>query len=204
MRRRWVMLVEVLLLAGLCVWAGLSLWDRSPRPAGSVDMKVPLSGARDKVYLYKHPADQHYRYRVTLADGTTEDLMPEAFAQRVHDAQRSRSTWQVVLNITSPLGVVWVAVGLLGQVLFTGRMVVQWLVSEKEKKSVVPPVFWWMSLAGSTMLLVYFMWRKDPVGLLGQAFGWFIYVRNLWLIYNRATPAPEVGEDPAPEPELPR
>jgi lipid-A-disaccharide synthase-like uncharacterized protein len=67
-------------------------------------------------------------------------------------------------------------------------MVVQWIVSEKSKKSVVPPVFWWMSLIGSSMLMAYFLWRRDPIGLLGQTFGWFIYVRNLWLIYRPHAP----------------
>jgi lipid-A-disaccharide synthase-like uncharacterized protein len=87
------------------------------------------------------------------------------------------------------MGYLWVGLGLLGQVLFTGRMIVQWLVSEKQKRSVVPPIFWWMSLIGSTMLMVYFLWRRDPIGLLGQSFGWFIYVRNLWMIYRPNTPA---------------
>jgi len=88
------------------------------------------------------------------------------------------------LNITSPIGFAWVAMGLLGQVLFTGRMIVQWLASEKEKKSVVPVSFWWMSLIGASMLILYFIWRKDIVGVLGQATGWGIYVRNLVLIHR--------------------
>lgn len=87
-----------------------------------------------------------------------------------------------VLNITTAAGVLWVGLGLLGQVLFTGRMIVQWLVSEKERRSVVPPVFWVLSLAGATMLLAYFVWRKDVVGVLGQATGWAIYARNVFLI----------------------
>jgi lipid-A-disaccharide synthase-like uncharacterized protein len=78
---------------------------------------------------------------------------------------------------------------------------VQWLASEKHKKSVVPPMFWWMSLVGSTVLLLYFVWRKDVVGVLGQAFGWSIYIRNLLLIYGHQPP-PAAEVDPAPEPEL--
>ncbi|MFO1078095.1 MAG: lipid-A-disaccharide synthase N-terminal domain-containing protein [Planctomycetota bacterium] len=106
-----------------------------------------------------------------------------------------------MLNVSSPIGFLWVALGLLGQLLFTGRMVVQWLVSERSKRSVVPPAFWWMSLTGATMLLIYFVWRKEPIGVLGQATGWFIYVRNLWLIH-RAGAEPAAALDPAPEPEL--
>ena len=90
---------------------------------------------------------------------------------------------------------IWVAVGLLGQVLFTGRMIVQWIASEKSKKSVVPTAFWWMSLIGASMLITYFIWRKDVVGILGQATGWGIYVRNLYLIYAHKK-ATALGETP--------
>jgi len=71
-------------------------------------------------------------------------------------------------------------------VLFTGRMVVQWIASERRGKSIVPPLFWWMSLIGSLLLLSYFLWRRDPIGLLGQAFGSFIYLKNILWIRNEA------------------
>ena len=87
-------------------------------------------------------------------------------------------------DITGWTGFAWVGLGLLGQLLFSGRMIVQWLASERRKQSVVPVAFWWMSLAGSSMLLVYFTWRVEVIGLLGQAAPWAIYVRNLWLIYR--------------------
>jgi len=89
------------------------------------------------------------------------------------------------LNITSwKTGLFWVSIGLLGQVLFTGRMIVQWISSERQQRSVIPVSFWWMSLGGATMLIVYFVWRVDIVGVLGQSTGWFVYLRNLWLIYG--------------------
>ena len=94
------------------------------------------------------------------------------------------------------------ALGFLGQLLFTGRMLVQWLVSERHRRSIVPPIFWWMSLAGASMLLTYFVWRRDIVGVLGQATGWMIYSRNLWLIYRTGAQPPSVSDDPGPEPEL--
>ena len=68
-------------------------------------------------------------------------------------------------------------------------MLIQWLASERERRSVVPVVFWWMSLGGATMLMVYFVWRKDIVGILGQSLGWFIYARNLSFIYRDGHPA---------------
>ncbi|MGD8441818.1 MAG: lipid-A-disaccharide synthase N-terminal domain-containing protein [Holophagae bacterium] len=82
------------------------------------------------------------------------------------------------------MGIAWVVLGLLGQVVFAGRMIVQWLISERSRRSVVPVAFWWMSLAGASMLLVYFLWRRDIVGVLGQCTGWIIYLRNLVLIYR--------------------
>jgi len=86
-----------------------------------------------------------------------------------------------VLNVERPEELAWVAVGLLGEAVFAGRMLVQWVQSERRKESVVSPIFWWMSLVGSVMLIVYFTWRRDLVGVVGQ-FAIFIYVRNLMLI----------------------
>lgn len=77
----------------------------------------------------------------------------------------------------------WVCIGLGGQVLFTGRFLVQWIASEKARKSVVPLSFWYLSLFGGLVLLAYAIYRKDPVFILGQSMGVFIYLRNLWLIY---------------------
>ncbi len=78
----------------------------------------------------------------------------------------------------------WVAFGLLGQLMFTGRFLVQWIASERAKKSVVPVLFWYFSIAGGLILLSYAIYRKDPVFILGQSLGVFIYGRNLFLIYR--------------------
>jgi lipid-A-disaccharide synthase-like uncharacterized protein len=123
-------------------------------------------------------------YLVTDIDGITTPLSPNDYAQRLLEKDDSRSFTFRLLNISTPVGIAWVTLGLLGQVLFTGRMVVQWLVSEKKHQSVVPPSFWWMSLIGASMLVTYFIWRKDIVGFLGQGAGWLIYGRNLWMIYH--------------------
>lgn len=79
---------------------------------------------------------------------------------------------------------VWLAIGFLGQAMFSGRFIVQWLVSEKLKRSVIPNLFWWFSIGGGTVLLVYALHRSDPVFIVGQAAGLFIYLRNLYLIYR--------------------
>lgn len=79
-------------------------------------------------------------------------------------------------------GKIWLIIGFLGQALFSARFLVQWLVSEYKKISVIPVAFWWLSLAGSLLLLSYAISRKDPVFILGQSFGSIVYIRNLMLI----------------------
>ena len=74
--------------------------------------------------------------------------------------------------------------GLLGQALFFSRFLVQWIASEKKGKSIVPLSFWYLSIGGGALLLFYAIWRKDPVIILGQFVGLFVYVRNLMLIYR--------------------
>lgn len=77
---------------------------------------------------------------------------------------------------------IWLAIGFLGQALFTMRFVVQWLQSERMRRSVVPEAFWYFSLAGGATLLAYAIHRRDPVFIVGQASGFFIYLRNLHFI----------------------
>ena len=78
---------------------------------------------------------------------------------------------------------VWLVVGFLGQGLFGLRMLVQWLTSERKRQSVIPVIYWYFSLFGSVMLLAYAIHRKDPVFILGQSLGVFVYLRNLHLIH---------------------
>lgn len=86
-------------------------------------------------------------------------------------------------HVTSLAELIWVVVGLVGQLLFSMRFIIQWLASEKAKKSVVPEVFWWFSIGGGLILLAYAIHRRDPVFILGQCTGIFIYARNLWLVH---------------------
>ena len=79
----------------------------------------------------------------------------------------------------------WLTLGLFAQFLFSMRFLVQWIASEKQKKSVVPIYFWYLSIGGSTLLLFYAIHRKDPVFILGQSIGLFIYFRNLMLIHSK-------------------
>jgi lipid-A-disaccharide synthase-like uncharacterized protein len=81
---------------------------------------------------------------------------------------------------------VWLGVGLLGQSLFSARFLVQWIASERRRRSVVPVAFWYFSLAGGVVLLAYATYRLDPVFIIGQASGIFVYVRNLYFIRRRS------------------
>lgn len=78
--------------------------------------------------------------------------------------------------------VFWLVIGLAGQAAFSARFLVQWLVSERAGRSIVPRAFWHLSLIGSFTLLSYAIARHDPVFILGQAFGFLVYSRNLYLI----------------------
>lgn len=78
----------------------------------------------------------------------------------------------------------WIALGFVAQVMFTMRFVVQWIASEKARRSVVPVAFWFFSLGGGALLFIYAIYRKDPVFIAGQGAGLFIYLRNLWFIFR--------------------
>lgn len=81
---------------------------------------------------------------------------------------------------------IWLIVGFVGQALFSGRFIVQWLKSEREKRSVFPIAFWYFSIAGGITLFAYAIYREDPVFIVGQLTGLLIYFRNLYfVIYER-------------------
>jgi lipid-A-disaccharide synthase-like uncharacterized protein len=79
---------------------------------------------------------------------------------------------------------VWIAIGVVGQSLFFLRFFVQWVSSERAKRSVIPISFWYFSLSGGAVVLAYAIYRRDPVFILGQTTGVFIYLRNLYLVYR--------------------
>lgn len=76
----------------------------------------------------------------------------------------------------------WLTIGLIGQGLFSARFLIQWLSSERKRKSIIPISFWYLSLLGGATLLTYAIHQRDPVFILGQAFGLIIYLRNLYFI----------------------
>jgi len=79
----------------------------------------------------------------------------------------------------------WMYLGFVGQFFFSARFFVQWLASEKQKKSVVPLSFWYFSILWSSLLLAYAIYKKDPVFIVGQVFGFIVYFRNLQIIFKK-------------------
>lgn len=152
------------------------------QPGSEVRFKIELAGAKDNVKLARLRDGSLVYVVKRLGADSDRILTPEEFSTLYYEQKTSHGWMSAIFNITSPIGLAWVTLGLGGQLLFTGRMLVQWLASEKSRRSVIPVAFWWMSLIGSTMLLIYFIWRRDIVGILGQATGWVIYIRNLVLI----------------------
>jgi len=76
----------------------------------------------------------------------------------------------------------WIVIGFMGQALFSARFIVQWLASERAKRSLIPMAFWYFSLLGGVVLLSYAIHKRDPVFIAGQGAGLFVYLRNLYLI----------------------
>ncbi len=89
------------------------------------------------------------------------------------------------LNNLSSFEIFFLIIGFFGQLLFASRFIYQWIYSEKKGKSVIPIGFWYLSIFGGIGLLIYAISRKDPVIIVGQMFGIFIYIRNLILIYRK-------------------
>lgn len=94
--------------------------------------------------------------------------------------------WQGIANYFHDVFILqldwWVALGFLAQALFSARFLVQWIASERAGRSVIPVAFWLFSIGGGALLLVYALYRKDPVFIAGQALGLFIYARNLYFV----------------------
>ncbi|SES27981.1 Uncharacterized N-terminal domain of lipid-A-disaccharide synthase [Tranquillimonas rosea] len=87
------------------------------------------------------------------------------------------------LNVDTLTEFWWVVFGLFGQLMFMGRFLVQWIASERLRRSYIPIAFWYFSIGGGLILFAYAIHRADPVFILGQSLGIFIYSRNLYLIH---------------------
>lgn len=113
--------------------------------------------------------------------------------------QSSPSNWvQQWLDVNQTWEAWWLLLGLAAQAVFFGRWIIQWIAAERQQASVMPILFWWCSLLGASMLMIYFIGRREPIGILGQAVGWLVYSRNLYLIKVKHA-HPTQGSQPTPQ-----
>jgi lipid-A-disaccharide synthase-like uncharacterized protein len=111
----------------------------------------------------------------------------------LHNLVALLSQWWVSTPVTEKA---WLGVGFLAQLMFSMRFIVQWIASERARRSIVPETFWYFSLVGGAMLFAYAIYRLDPVFMLGQGMGLIIYGRNIYFI--RAHHKTETSAEAAP------
>ncbi len=124
---------------------------------------------------------------------TVGQLQAENQALKARIAELNPSIWETLAKIIrlEPAGM-WYLVGFVGQFVFMMRFVVQWIASERKKKSVVPVAFWYLSLVGSLITIIYAIYRKDPVFTAAFCLNILIYIRNLYFIHGKPK-APEAS-----------
>jgi lipid-A-disaccharide synthase-like uncharacterized protein len=214
---KWEPVALMVLVLGLGMWLVIGPNNPKPRP-GAEAMELRVGNSKGVVEITRTPTTRpatsstdstppEPRFRILLRDGFASPEMSEAefrrtFGDAVTDAALADASNPVfkLFKITSWVNLAWVALGLSGQLAFSGRMLLQWLVSEKKRESVIPESFWWLSLFGGLALFAYFVWRQDFVGVLGQSSGIVIYARNIRLIHKRrrralAEPAAALRDD---------
>lgn len=218
-RLKWEPAALMVLVLGLGLWIAFGPGSKpkiATRP-NAVLQEVRVGNDRGYLEIATDPGAADPTCRLLFRDhaparamsiAQASDLFGPELVQKVI-AQRDNRVFSW-LKITSWAGVVWLGIGLIGQIAFSGRMILQWIVSEKRRESVITESFWWFSLFGSVTLFCYFVWRQEPIGMLGQASGVVIYARNLRLIYKhkrraaRARTAVEIkpaSASAAPSPE---
>src|SRR6476659_8537054 len=87
----------------------------------------------------------------------------------------------------------WVALVFVAQALFSMRLLVQWIASERAGRSIIPTAFWLFSIGGGVLLFAYSLYRKDPVFIAGQGLGLFVYLRNLYFVMRERAEAAPAG-----------
>lgn len=204
---KWELVLAMIGLFGLAFWlvGGEDLfygYNDVKRAGAELTAPIRVADSRGKIEVFRSPT-QEPSLRILLRNGATSPPMNPAefkntFGDKAYNEAVAPRNWAFsLLNTTSWAGVAWVCVGFIAQVTFTGRVIVQWLVSEREKKSVVPASYWWMSLCGGIVLFAYFGWRQDLVAILGQAPGIVVYGRNLRLLYKHRRRMERAGKPAA-------
>jgi lipid-A-disaccharide synthase-like uncharacterized protein len=208
-RTKWepAMLMAIVLGLGFWIAFGPASKPRFPTAPGAITMEVRLGNTRGELEAFKPQGASDYSFRLWMVRGPANPtVMSRTEAENLwgkdnlDELVSAQHNWLFrtfsFLKITSLVSLVWVGIGFLGQLAFSGRMVLQWLASERHRRSVITESFWWFSLFGGVTLFSYFVWRQDPIGILGQASGIVIYARNIRLLRKHARRAARDGVRP--------
>lgn len=200
-RLKWepAALMALILFLGFWLAAGPDLWRKLPLREGAITNEIKIADTRGVIERTQGTAGPVFR--ILTRDGHISQDLSEAdilktFGPGIRDqamAERPNAVFRF-FKITSWGSMVWIMVGFLGQAAFSSRFLIQWVVSEKNRKTTVPEAFWWMSLIGGVALFAYFVWRQDAIGVLGQSSGLVVYARNLRLIYKERRRANRAAE----------
>lgn len=188
---KWEPVAAMIALLLLGMWVVYGPQIRHEVRPGGVTTPYRIGGAKgDLEMVTSATGERTFRLLPAIGQASSEysesEMRGSPIGPILDDALRTLGNPVFrALNITSYTSLVWVSIGFIGQLLFFGRMFIQWLVSEKKKEVSIPESFWWFSLFGGILLFTYFAWRQDPVGVLGQTSGVVIYARNLRLIHKR-------------------
>ena len=163
----------------------------------SIVQEQTLKNNQKKMSLSK-PANSMISYRTCFSSvshhGYKLDMLKSGMQKYLRRREFEKMTWCVMEIFKFELWAkdekekkmstdqIWLIVGFIGQTVFASRFLIQWIVSERASKSIIPNIFWWISLAGSMILLSYAIHKLDPVFIMGQSCGFLIYSRNLYLI----------------------
>lgn len=186
-----LMAVGLLITAG-AGWAAITQ-DQQPKPQSghsNTTAMAPSSSSSSAIQV-KTPDGKVVWYEPEIGSQGASPVY--VYSKRLNaEAESTESWWMLGL----------IGFGFVGQLMFMGRFLLQWIASERAGKSVVPLGFWWFSLIGASILLTYFALRGDPIGVLGQLLGWPIYMRNLYMVYRdrRLGVESAVSLDPAEHP----
>ena len=207
-RKTLILTILALLIIPAIIWLALYHAGAAPAPGKPLQEPFNLSdriatieveegeGAGGAGFVLVFPQRSLIDQILRRPEAEPVKMSPDEFAELIFQRRQKQNWLFRLLDVTSWTGLWWFAFGITAQAVFMGRLIVQWWAAEKAKSAVVPPAFWWLSLLGSSMLLTYFIWRKEIVGFLGQSTGWLIYIRNLWFIYGeRGKRSAERGEE---------
>ncbi len=208
---KWEPAAAMVLVVGLGAWLVFG-----PPRVGDVKLREGArliewgaADVRGVLEVVDPPGDEPPTFRFISRDGQagevqTREQMARVYGPDACDRWAARpGNWVFkLLKITSWRNVAWVLLGLSGQVLFSARMLLQWIASERHGKNVITVSFWWISLIAGLILFAYFAWRQDIVGVLGQSTGVVVYARNVRLHYkNLRRAGRKAGVDPADDPD---